>query len=438
MANNHVIRTARLTDSQVLELNFALSEGLNIVSTRLNLGLNWKIRSRSLARDDESIEKLYGDRYCILESEAATATGIRVYFLRGIGVDTEQFHEERTASPYHDEIVVTGQINSEIDEFLKCMDIIHASLPKIYPLQPDEQEQSAVDVLQAEMASLANEYRKLITGLESQRAKYHETFEQERQEIDKERREKLKRFEYEKAQEKKELSDYVANQKSELQKQKEELDEREKGLDDRQYMHTRRDLRNQITKNYKDRIGQAVVSPRAWGIQWLIFAMTLLVAISAGYFSIESYQDLLNSDNASEDQWKMIGLSVRSVALTIAAVGFFFYAINWLRGIYIDHVRTDRKYESYGNDIDRASFVIETIMEVGEREHAEVPDTWISGVCRNLFTEKGSDSYDTVPSSVATMLLESISGAKMRTDGAEIELKRRDARKLAKKLKNAD
>ncbi len=456
MAINHVIRTARLTDSQVLELMFELNDELKIVTAKVNIGFNPIMSFQLLARDDESLKKLYGDRYCILETQATTATGLIIIFLRGICANYENFRQHRTASPYYDEIVVAGQINDEIDEFLSCMDIIQNSLPRIYPLQTDDQAQSAADILQREIISLTKEYRKVITGLEAERASFHKTFEESHQKLNTEREEsrkmleaerrklnaehqaEIKKFEHEKIQRKQELLDYEANKKSEFQIKKEKLDKREKGLDDRHYMHTRRDLRNQITKNYKDRIGKTVVSSRAWRIQWLIFLMTLFAGIVAGYYSIESYQDLLNLDNESNDQWKMVGLSIRSATLTIAAVGLFFYAVNWLKGIYVDHVRTDRKYESYGNDIDRASFVIETIMEVGEKEHAEVPDTWISGVCRNLFTEKGSDSYDTVPSSVATMLLESISGAKIRTDGADIDLKKRDARKLARKLKKTD
>lgn len=315
------------------------------------------------------------------------------------------------------------------------MDIIQDSLPKIYPFEQEAKKQSAVDILQAEMASLTNEYKKLLTGLEFQRIQFQESFEAERQKLNEDHQAAMMRLENEDLMRKNEFSDYVANQKVELQKEKEELDAREKGLDDRQYMHTRRDLRNQIKMKYRERIGQAVVSSRASILQWLIFVIALSAGLVAGFYSIESYQDLLNADSASIAQWKMIGLSIRSATLTIAAVGFFFYAINWLKGVYVDHVRTERKYESYGYDIDRASFVIETIMEVGEKEHAEVPDTWISGVCRNLFTEKGSDSYDSAPSSVATMLLESISGAKFRTDGGEIEIDKRGFSKLAKRMK---
>ena len=267
------------------------------------------------------------------------------------------------------------------------------------------------------------------------RAEFRKTFEEERQNANKDYQTAKENLESEDNQRRQEFDSYKSNENDKLQNKIEELNKREENLDDRQYMHSRRELRNQITKNFKDRVGKPVVSPRAWYIQWLIFGMTVIAGIVAGYFSFESYQDLLVVEYSPEDQWKTIGLSFRLATLTIATVGFIFYAINWLKGIYIDHVRTERGYESYGNDIDRASFVIETILEVGEKKHAAVPDTWIAGVCRNLFTEKGNDSYDTASSNLAAIILESISGAKFRSNGSEINIKSRGARKIAKKIK---
>ena len=442
MASNHVIRTARLTDRQVLDLMYALKEELEIVSANVSPGLGKSIQFENLIRGSELIKKLDRDSYRIFDSSVNTASGISIKFLRGICADTKAPHLNRTSSPYYDEIALTAsesrQAQYDIDEPLKCLDIIQDSLPKIYPLQNEGKEQSVVDILQAEIASLTNEYKQLLTGLAAERAKFRSMSEEERQSAKEEYESAEKKIENDDNQRRQEFEYYKSNEENKLQSKEDELNKREESLDDRQYMHTRRELRNQITKNFKDRVGQPVVSTRAWYIQWLIFGMTLVAGIAAGYFSFESYQDLLVVEYSPEDQWKTIGLSFRLATLTIATVGFVFYAINWLKGIYIDHVRTDRGYESYGNDIDRASFVIETILEVGEKERAAVPDTWIAGVCRNLFTEKGNDSYDTTSSNLAVMLLESISGAKFRSNGAEIKLKKRDARNLAKKLKRSD
>ena len=437
MASTHVIRTARLTDRQVLDLIFALKDKLERISANVELGPGRSIHNEILIRDSELIQKIDRDSYYILSASVSTASNLSIKFLRGICANTEQPTSNRTSSPYYDEIALTGGEKSErpIDEFLECMDIVQDSLPKIYPLQKEGKEQSVVDIFQAELASLTNQYSQILTGLDAERAESRKAFEEERQKAAEEYKKAMRDIKDEDITRRHEFASHKSKEEKKLQIKIDGLNKREESLDDRQYMHSRRELRNQITKNFKDRVGQPVVSKPAWYIQWLIFGMTLIAGIAAGYFSFESYQDLLTVEYSAEDQWKTISISFRSAALTIAAVVFVFYAINWLKGIYIDHVRTDRGNESYGNDIDRASFVIETILEVGEKEKAVVPVTWIAGVCRNLFTEKGNDSYDTTSPNLATILLESISGAKFRSDGAEINLNRRDARKLAKNLK---
>ena len=115
--------------------------------------------------------------------------------------------------------------------------------------------------------------------------------------------------------------------------------------------------------------------------------------------------------------WVSLSWIVRSTVFSVLAVGFFTYAINWLRILYLDDVRFSRESEKNGNDIDRASFVIETILEVGEKENTEVPEAWVEGVCRNLFLEKGGSGSGALPSNVVSMLLESVSGAKLGPEG---------------------
>ena len=346
MASHHVIRTARLTDRQVLDLIFALKDKLEIGSGSVGLGLGKSIQNEMLIRDSELVQKLDRDSYYILNANVSTTSGISIFFLRGICANTQERNSPRTASPYYDEISFTGKETSnephDIDEYLECMDIVQDSLPKIFPLEKEGKEQSVVDVLQAEIGSLTNVYKQLLNGLGDERAEFRRIFEEEHQRANKEYETAKKKISEDDIQRRWEFDSYKSNEENKLQSKEDELNKREESLDDRQYMHTRRELRNQITKNFKDRVGQPVVSKRAWRIQWLIFGMTLIAGIAAGYFSFESYQDLLVVGYSPEDKWKTIGLSFRLATLTIAAVGFVFYAINWLKGIYIDHVRTDR------------------------------------------------------------------------------------------------
>ena len=180
-------------------------------------------------------------------------------------------------------------------------------------------------------------------------------------------------------------------------------------------------------------MGKPLISRHASAIRWIVFWLTLIAGAAIGYFGIEGFREIVEATATGDPpQWLTIGLLVRSGLSLILAVGFLAYAINWLRIVYLDDVRTERRYESNGDDIDRASFVIETLMEVGEKEKVDVPDAWVEGVCRNLFSDTGDGSSGKVSSDAVTMLLEAISGAKIGPDGTEFSLDRRGARKLAK------
>ena len=230
-----------------------------------------------------------------------------------------------------------------------------------------------------------------------------------------------------------EFEKFKEKEQASLNKVKEELDDRQQELDDRQHMHARRDLRERIAKNFKARADKPLISRHTSYIRWAVFCLTLTFGVAIGYFGIEGFGEAVDAaSNGDPPQWLTIGLLVRSFLLPILGVGFIVYAINWLRVVYLDDVRTERRYESNGDDIDRASFVIETLMEVGEKEKVDVPDAWVEGVCRNLFADRGEGGGSKVPSDAVTLLLEAISGAKIGPDGTEISVDRRGARRLAK------
>ena len=192
---------------------------------------------------------------------------------------------------------------------------------------------------------------------------------------------------------KKEFVDFRTQEELRLRQKVDELAQREKALDDRHHMHARRELRQQITDNIKRRIQQPLVSKRTSVLRWTVFGLTLTVGLIMGYYGvlgigteIFDIQEVFGKETFSE--FSYIGFSIQRGVLLFLSVGFIAYSINWLRLVYLDDVRMERRYESYSNDIDRASFVIETIMEVGEKKDMEAPEAWIEGVCRNLFLKK--------------------------------------------------
>ena len=284
------------------------------------------------------------------------------------------------------------------------------------------------------MAELDGQYKAMLAGLADERAKFREESEEERKAARQEYALEQSRLDVAAEDRRKAFDEYKQQEEGHLQQRQEALKQREQELDNRQHMHARRELRERISEDFKTRVVKPVVSRAAFRMRWLVFGLTLAAGIGIGAFGIDSFGDLIATGGDEVNPgWLTITHAVRSVVLIALALGFVAYAISWLRSIYLDDVRAERRYEKYGHDIDRASFVIETIMEVGDKEDMQVPDAWVDGVCRNLFEDNAERGASDTPNHALAALFETISGAKFGPEGAEFSIERRDARRFAKK-----
>ena len=437
MANFHAIRTARLTDRQVLDLMYAVHANIDVTSGTISLGEGLNVDILSSERSEESVSDLDHERHAIQSAHLSTSSFIHIDFYRGTCSDIQDPAMTRQASPYFDEVFVRHDARlgrATTQQWIACIDTIEAVLPKTYPLHETKQSSEAVDVLSAEMAALASQYKEILAGLAAEREKFREESESERN---------AARQEYALAQnrqaaavrdQREKFDEYKQQEEARLRQQQEGLDRREQDLDNRRHMHARRDLRERISEDFKTRVAKPVVSGAAFRMRWLVFGLTLAAGAGIGYFGIDSFGELIAAgDSEMTPGWLTITHAVRSVVLVALAVGFVAYAISWLRATYLDDVRAERRYEKYGHDIDRASFVIETIMEVGDKENMQVPDAWVDGVCRNLFEDSDERGTDNTPNHALAALFETISGAKFGPDGPELSMGRREARRFAKK-----
>ena len=448
MANYRVIRTAKLTDRQVIDIFYAVKDDELEEPIHISLGPNLAINISSLNRDDEQVKMLDNARHAIEHAKLSVRSNISMEFYRGICEDVNQPNNKRQPSQYYDEIFFhlsdRAKRGESIKQIIECVDIIESILPTKSPPFSTEKTHDTIDVLQTEIASLSNMYQKMLSDLAEERVQFRKIFDEERSQFRKEVEEEIRatreKIKEEKADHRREMSsasyEFEKNNEKEresIDKLKKELDDRKQELDDRHHMHARRELRNQIATNFKERAGRPLISPRASLIRWFVFWLTLIAGAAIGYFGVEGFRESFETTaKGNSPQWLIVSLLVKSVLSLFLAVGFVAYAINWLRVVYLDDVRMERRYESNGDDIDRASFVIETLIEVGEKESVDVPDAWVEGVCRNLFADKGGGTGSKAPSDAVTMLLEAISGAKFGPDGTEFSLDRRGAKKLAK------
>ncbi|TPK67112.1 MULTISPECIES: hypothetical protein [unclassified Mesorhizobium] len=236
-----------------------------------------------------------------------------------------------------------------------------------------------------------------------------------------------------------------------LERREEQLQTRAKELDDRDHIHARRELREQITSGIATRLRSSMVPAQTsfigWGVFFLTLVGTVFLAVTSVY-SLQEFSQLLKSAIQSagskmespEDKLAIARVQssqawvvlARAAVTGIGAVAFLVYAIAWLKNIYHDRLRAHRDLERYSIDLNRASWAVETIMEA-KHDGSTIPDILVAGVSRNLFGE-GDKSSDGHGSEALGSLLRASTRAKIGPTGAEFEMTSRGARKLADEI----
>ncbi|MDX8438347.1 hypothetical protein [Mesorhizobium australafricanum] len=238
------------------------------------------------------------------------------------------------------------------------------------------------------------------------------------------------------------LDEAAAQLQRDVGQREESLLQRAKELDDRDHIHARRKLREDITKGIEARLASAIVPMRTSVIGWVVFVISLGVAGFLGWVSVASLVEYvaivqaaavksLNpvSDFTIQQGWFLLGRGAVTGALSVA---FLVYAITWLKSIYHADVRAQRELERYSIDLNRASWAVETIMEA-KKDGGNIPDILVAGVSRNLF-DSGPGKDAGSHSDGLGSLLRASARAKITTSGAEFEVNSRGANKLAKEL----
>lgn len=432
--NNHAIRTARLTDEQIVDLIIAIRDAIGPDSATIRFG---GASGTNITPDttEAELEKYKGNRHAILSLDTnLTQHNVVIRFRRGTCPNSEEPDTNRQASPYFDEIFVCPSRNHGVspEVIIECLVVIEETLHEM-PRALQEHEQDVVDALRAQTSDLSKTYRRMLKDFADERNQFLKGFEEQRQSIEEDRRTAKEKIEAEAEQRQQDFQKRMENEEAKLSQRQAELDAREQELDNRQHMHVRRELREKIIGEFKRRSGAPVVSRRAIVMRWTIFFMTLFAGVGLAGFGLWTFYLLVEAKFESASYWLLVA---RAAILSVGGVGLFLYATQWLRSIYLDDVRTTRHYDNYRDDIDRASFAIETILEIGsEKEGVAAPEAWIEGVCRNLFrSDVGDKAEDGHQVDAFIELLKSISSASVGPNGAEVTLDRKGGKRLAKTM----
>jgi hypothetical protein len=89
-----------------------------------------------------------------------------------------------------------------------------------------------------------------------------------------------------------------------------------------------------------------------------------------------------------------------------------------------------------GGHVNRASWVVETILEAQTKEAGEVPQEWVHGVTHNMFARNEGRDEDHHALDALGALLGISAKAELGPTGPKLELRRDGLRRLGRAIEN--
>ncbi|WP_128755452.1 hypothetical protein [Metarhizobium album] len=316
---------------------------------------------------------------------------------------------------YFDQITIEPSTNANRPSAAAVLDIediirSFVRLPGIDAKSPTAD--SIQGVMEREIGALADLHHKMMADAHTLREGYEREALETRAAIDAEMQAELTALK----QREKEGLEQLASERA-------ELDDRLKEFDSSEHMRARRKLREDISTQVQTFLKEPSV-PRSSTSKLIgLIVLCIAGAGAAGIFAFESFQAFVSQASSTRMELanlllqiretspeaadklqqavpagEMPGssyllwlLALRGVILTVVSIGFVAYLIALLRQSHDEDVRSHRELQRYGMDINRASWVIETAMEMTTKEGATLPEKWVEGACHGLFSSGASD-----------------------------------------------
>ncbi|MBZ9862741.1 hypothetical protein [Mesorhizobium sp. CA12] len=380
------------------------------------------------------------------------------------------------SSPYFDLIRVNTATNANRptpQQFLEMEELVRAKVKF-----PDASIQFAKDnqltgILEKEVSSLASLHQKLIADAIELRQK-----------LDSEDAERRKALEARTLEVETDLATKENDSITRIAHERSELDAKLKEFDFSDHMRARRQLREQITGQVQEFL---VRDPSTFQSSRKLLTVVLICiagACASGLLAFESFQSFITlagartlpavseqlgnssppplsgqmssksqsgiSEETSKSAPKNMAtvesgsvirdadhtfllwmLALRGLVLSAVTVGFLAYLITFLRKSYESEVTTLRDLQRYGMDINRASWVIETAMEMTTKEGAQLPEIWVEGACAGLFQNGRGDDKEVGSLAALGAVMGLGPEVSIGPNGASLKLQPKAAKKAA-------
>ena len=425
---SNIHRIHKIDDATLVELieKIVLAVGTEDTHSSFQISHGLTVSLEEAVRQNKKSGR-YVFRTASISCSVTPGTEFRLHFFRDLTTESGG----RVASAQYDEIQThfgpdQRSWDEHVDLAIEVLDVIG----RLNVVQGGDHEDA--DILHQLMSGISSQHRQMMDGLNDSFKK----LEDRRREIDDEVEQK------------------EAARRDEHAKALAELDAERAELRLRSHMSERRKIYDVLTSQKASELRRSIAPRGAMYARWAVFFTSLVTAGVSGAFAFTSLLQLGISDDAilriarlldgeanvtavtdaigqqlAVTDWYLIG---RTILSSLVSIGSLVYAASWMRGFYASDIETAREVNRFNLDLARASWVIETVLEVQHEHKGEVPQSWIDGVTNGLFDDKSNNAEMDDRAQALKSLLAFTAGASFGPEGSRLDINRRGARKLSK------
>lgn len=278
-------------------------------------------------------------------------------------------------------------------------------------------------------ANIDASFRNFTSGVEETLAGISRERQEHRTEIQKERADLLAEIETQRAEKVIEAQAEFERRSAELNDREKELDAREASIDIKSYRDSRRRQFAELQEQMHTSIMKPVSNRGMITHRLLVFLGLVFMSAGAGFMTYETTNILSSLPEQAALAWVVVA---KSIGFSVVSLGSLAGAVQWLRHFYTKDLQSVEEMRRFRNDMARASWAIETALEIRKEHGEEIPERWLENVTDGLFQgEKGSGADDEGGRALAALLGMSAS-AEFGPNGAKIGVGKKGLREMSK------
>jgi hypothetical protein len=385
---------------------------------------------------------------CLIESMSCSIGGLSITYSRGGQYQPEQ------KSPTYDEIVLNWN-NQSAPTNTQKLDIVAFLNDRLCPFEPGRVIGSTVSEEQTQLLAIHQSTLERLERLNEDLIRQSSEF---RKGLEEKFEEKVEQAEAEYTEKKLRLEIDGQAFSAQVEAKERALDEKLKVIDDRDNTHVRREIRDRMLDDVKQRINQFGVSkitadkrrPVFVGILGLLTAFFALLgwtgyeiaSMDSQYFSmLETIRNIsawgpekikatgLGADTIAKvsatdvDRTHLFWLWGRFTLFSFGLIGTILYYIKWQNRWAEQHIISEFQLQQFYIDVNRANWVIESCLEWRKETDSAIPKELLGSITTGLFVNNQMEPDRVIhpADELASALLGTASKLKLKVGDSELD-----------------